>query len=133
MQIAATCIATKLNGEPCTRWVVRNSSYCISHAPEYAEKRAEGSKRGGYNRANIRRLSKLFPTRLIPIWERLERALEETHSGELDPRIATALAQLARAMVAVLQAGEVEQRLRHLEETLDEQSRAQRRELKRSA
>jgi hypothetical protein len=52
---------------------------------------------------------------LAPIYDQLEAALGEVHAGTLDPRTALAMAALARAMVAVLQAGEVEQRLRELE------------------
>jgi hypothetical protein len=48
--------------------------------------------------------------------ERLERALNEVHDGELDPRAATAMASLAGALVRVITAGELEERLRRLEE-----------------
>lgn len=41
--------------------------------------------------------------------------MEETHAGQLDPKVASALAALARAMATILTAGELEQRLRDLE------------------
>jgi len=57
-----------------------------------------------------------MPARLVPIWDQLETALAATLAGELAPRQATTAAALARALVAVLQAGELEERLRRLEE-----------------
>ena len=45
-----------------------------------------------------------------------EQALSDVRAGRLDPRIWGTMAQIARAMVSVIQAGEVEQRLRDLED-----------------
>ena len=61
------------------------------------------------------RSKRLLPARLRPVAERLEAAPEEVHRGELDPRIATAMASLAGALVRVITSGEVEERLRVLE------------------
>jgi hypothetical protein len=61
-------------------------------------------------------VSKLVPAKLGAVYTRLEAAMEETHRGDLDPKIANALANLARAAAAVLSAGELEQRVRELEE-----------------
>jgi hypothetical protein len=49
------------------------------------------------------------------VFEELAQALGEVHAGTLKPGQAIAMAALARAMCAVLSAGEVEQRLRELE------------------
>jgi hypothetical protein len=57
----------------------------------------------------------LVPPRLTVVYERLEQALTEVHGGELDPKVAQAMASLARAMVNVLTAGELEERVRRLE------------------
>jgi hypothetical protein len=62
-----------------------------------------------------------MPPRLIPIFDRLERAMEEVHDGTLDPKRATALASLARAAVSVLTAGEMEERLRNIESQIDDE------------
>ncbi len=59
-----------------------------------------------------------MPVRLVPVFARLEQAFEETHAGTLDPKQAQAMASLARAMVAVLSAGEVEERMRDVERQL---------------
>ena len=67
-----------------------------------------------------------MPARLVPIWGQLETALTEVHDGTLDPRAAAAMAALARALVAVLQAGELEERLRRLEERTQHDREARR-------
>ena len=56
-----------------------------------------------------------MPPRLVPVFESLEVALSEVHAGDLTPACANAMSSVARALVAVLTAGELEQRLRGLE------------------
>ena len=111
-----TCQATRKDGQPCTAGVVGDACFCFAHDPALQGKREQARQRGGQNRATSKRLAKLMPARLLPVFERLEQAMEETHSGELEPKQAQAMAALARAMAAVLQVGELEQRLRLLEE-----------------
>ena len=57
----------------------------------------------------------MLPARLRPIAVMLEEALGEVHHGNLDPRVATAMASLAGALVKVITSGEMEERLRALE------------------
>jgi uncharacterized small protein (DUF1192 family) len=45
----------------------------------------------------------------------LASALREVHSGELEPRQASAMAAVAGALVRVVQVGEMEERVRALE------------------
>ena len=116
MNAAAICHATRNDGQPCTTPVVSTGRYCFGHDPDLAAKRAEARRRGGANRANRVRLAKIMPVRLIPVWEQLEQALADVLDGRLEPRQASAAASLGRALVAVLQAGEFEERLRKLEE-----------------
>jgi hypothetical protein len=54
---------------------------------------------------------------LVATFDTLENLLAEVHAGKITPARATAMATVARAMVAVLTAGEMEERLRKLEET----------------
>jgi len=97
--------------------------FCFAHDPDRAQDRAEARSKGGKNRAKIVRLRALAPPRLLDVFDRLERALIETHDGELDPKAAQAMASLARAMVATLQVGELEQRVRDLESGNQERTR----------
>lgn len=116
------CESTKRNGEPCQAQALPNSPHCWAHDPARAEQRAEARSRGGRNSAKIHRLRGLVPPRLVAVYDRLEEALGEVHDGELDPKRAQAMASLAKAMVAVLTAGEIEQRLRDLETAAQQSS-----------
>ena len=111
------CLAPRKDGQPCPVTVLVDGRYCFAHSPKLHAGRTEARRRGGRNRATAVRLRGLMPPRLAPVFDRLEAALEETHTGELDPKQAQAMAALARAMVAVLTSGELEERLRRLEET----------------
>jgi hypothetical protein len=53
------------------------------------------------------------------VYSALEAALAEVHDGRLAPQRAQAMAALARAMVQVVTAGELEERVRDLESLLE--------------
>ena len=108
------CRAIKKSGVPCTARAVRQG-YCFGHAPDLEEKRQEARRRGGSSSSRAARAGKLLPVRLRPVATMLERALEEVHDGDLDPRVATAMASLAGALIKVVTSGEFEERLRALE------------------
>ena len=57
----------------------------------------------------------LVPPRQVPVYDWLERVLDEVHAGYLAPSQAQATAAVARAMVTVLTSDELEQRVRELE------------------
>lgn len=116
MSIAKQCDATKRDGQRCRAPVQSEAPYCYTHDPARAVERDAARRAGGRNRANAVRLRALVPPRLSPIFDRLESALARVDCGELDPRQAAAMASLARALVSVLQAGELEARVRELEE-----------------
>src|SRR5262249_2949204 len=69
------CAALRKDGTPCTVQVLGDASYCWAHDPALAEQRAAKRRLGGQNRANAKRLAKLLPPRLLPVWEQLEAAL----------------------------------------------------------
>lgn len=116
MDHRSTCEATRRDGQPCTGPVLGDAGLCWAHDPSVAEKRAEKRRLGGQNRSNAQRLSKLMPLRLTPIFATLETALADVLSGDLDPKQAQAAASVARALVALVTAGEMEERLRRLED-----------------
>jgi hypothetical protein len=103
--------------------VLGDSSQCWAHDPALAEKRAAKRRLGGQNRATSKRLNKLMPARLVPVYEQLETALAAVLSDTLDPRSAAAAAAVARAMVAVLNAGLVEQQIEDLRQQIAQLSR----------
>jgi hypothetical protein len=109
------CAATRGDGQPCRARALPGSAFCFNHDPGQAEARARARQKGGRNRAKIVRLRGLIPPRLLPVFDTLEGALAEVHDGTLEPAKANAMANLARAMTAVLTAGELEARVRALE------------------
>ena len=112
---ALVCAGRRRDGAPC-RAVATIGAYCLGHAPELEAKRQEARRQGGLNKARAVRLGKMVPRRLMPIYDVLEEALGQVHKGDLTPQQATAMAALAGAMVKVLTSGELEQRVRQLEE-----------------
>ena len=111
------CGSPKKDGTPCAAVQVLADGKCFAHSAVTAAARAAGNRRGGHNSAKIVRLRGAVPPRLMPIFDTLEAALAEVHAGELEPKRAAAMAALARALVAVLTAGELEERVRRLEGT----------------
>jgi hypothetical protein len=113
--MAQTCAGVTKAGKPCEITMLADASFCFAHSPDHATERAEARRRGGRNKATARRAERLIPSRLVPTFAKIETALDDVLAGELDPKNATAAAALARALVAVLQAGELEARVRDLE------------------
>jgi len=110
------CAASRRAGQPCTAPVLGDGRQCWAHDPALAEQRVAKRRLGGQNRATRKRLAKIMPIRLLPVWDALEKALADVLAGSLDPKQATAAAALARALAVILTAGEVEERIRRLEE-----------------
>lgn len=113
---AQRCRAKRTDGTPCAALALPTGRYCWAHDPELAEQRRQARAKGGAATAKQARLAKLIPPRLIDVYDKLETALEEVHDGSLNPRAASAMASLAGAMVRVLTSGELEERVRRLEE-----------------
>ncbi len=104
------CPAIRKDGGPCTAQA-RADGYCVGHSPQAQEAR----RKGGIGSSRSARAGRLLPARLRPVVTALEDALREVHEGELDPRIGTAMASIAGALVRVFAVGELEERLRVLE------------------
>ncbi len=113
------CEAVCKSGQTCRVLALPGSDYCFSHDPEQAEARAEARQRGGHNSGKGARLRRLVPPRLLSVFDTLESVLGEVHNGTLDASRANAMAAVARAMVLVMQSGEMEERLRAIERTLE--------------
>jgi len=109
--VTQRCTSLRRNGSPCTA-KAGTTGYCIGHAPGAQDAR----RKGGQATSRAERAGKLLPARLQPMVSLLEDALGEVHRGELDPRAASAMASLAGALVRTITAGELEERLRALED-----------------
>jgi hypothetical protein len=110
------CEATKRDGNRCQTRALPSSSFCFIHDDALQERRREGQRKGGQHRANAHRLRAIAPPSLGDVADLLRKALYEVHRGQLDPRVAGAMGSLARALVSVVTAGELEMRVRELEQ-----------------
>jgi hypothetical protein len=115
MQSGGKCSATRKNGDPCSAPPLTDGR-CFAHSDTTAAARNAARRKGGANSARAVRLQALLPARLTPVYARLEAALTEVADGEMEPKVGQAVAAIARAMVATLQAGEIEDRLRRIEQ-----------------
>lgn len=104
------CRASRRDGSPCGGRPLADG-LCFAHSTATDETR----RRGGHNRSRAARSLKMLPERLRPVADILSKALEEVYGGELEPRQASAMAAIAGALVRVIQAGEMEERVRVLE------------------
>src|SRR5687768_12720961 len=108
------CKATNAAGEPCSAQA-RPDGWCRWHAPDLAAERAKWRRRGGESRSNLNRARKALPKTMADVAPVLYRALTALEQGEMEPARASAMAAVSRALVAVAEAIDVEQRLAALE------------------
>jgi hypothetical protein len=109
-----TCSTVRRDGAPCTAPALA-SGYCFAHDPALAEKRAAARMAGGKGKACTARAHKRLPADLRGVLARLLTALDETHAGELEPRVASAMSALASAISRIYEVAELEERLEKLE------------------
>ncbi len=117
--IGGRCAATNQTGKPCAATPRPGRSHCPWHDPALAAKRQAWSARGGQGKSNRRRASRDLAGQALTLPEvsgLLSGALQRVADGTMEPGRATALAALARAIVAVQEAGALEERLSQLEE-----------------
>lgn len=113
---AKQCAGIRRDGQRCAAPVMGAGPHCFAHDPARAADRDAARRKGGRNSSRVARIHGLLPPRLLPLFDQLEQALADVLSGSLDPRQATAAAAVGRAMVSALQAGELEERLRRVEQ-----------------
>jgi hypothetical protein len=118
------CAATRADGQPCRAPALPGEALCFAHSPSQAASRAAARARGGQSHSNAARLARLVPPRLTNVFDVLETALSEVREGTISPPQASAMAALGRALVAVMTAGELEARLRDLEQRAAASERA---------
>ena len=118
------CSAIARSGSRCASPVLPGSSFCYVHDPAKAEARREAARRGGKARSNRARAAAQLPEALTPEalngW--LSVAFRRVLAGQMEPRVGTAVATIARAMLEVRATTELEQRLSELERRVDSTS-----------
>ena len=111
------CSAIARSGSRCRSSVLPGRPFCFLHDPAAAAARIEGARKGGRNRSNKQRARKVIAEPMTPaeIQSLLGLALRGVLAGKVEPGVANAAAKLGRALVAVREATELEERLTTLE------------------
>ncbi len=91
------CPAVRSDGRRCESPILTSSGYCYPHDP----KRAFEDKYQSAQEARAK-LKRDATARLNRIYSRLDKAMRQVESGDLDPETAMAMAQVARTMCAIL-------------------------------
>jgi len=115
---ARRCTATAKSGKPCTAHAWRDG-LCLWHHPAAAEQRRANSRKGGQSRSAINRLRRGLPMEELSVQQVqavLGAVLRDLLEGKLDPSVANSAAGVARAFASLASVGELEERLRKLEE-----------------
>ncbi len=112
------CKATTKSGAPCAAQPIRPSGYCWVHDPQCAEQQAAWRRKGGQSRSNRRRALAKLPDELMGLRDvqaMLCLTLRAVIAGRLEPGVGNAAASIARAIAALAQAGDIEERVAELE------------------
>ncbi len=114
---AAKCSAIARSGNRCSSSVLPGSAFCFVHDPNAAERRRAASVKGGRARSNAARAKKQLPAALTPddLQGYLALTLRGVLSGRVQPAVGNCIAALARSIVTVREATELEERLTALE------------------
>lgn len=112
--IQTQCVATKKNGSPCSGRPILKSDHCVAHHPEASVWRSQG----GRAKSNVERAYARFPEGLKPIVGGLITAFEQTHTGELEPRAAQAMASVSSSLIRVAEFALLTERLEAIESEL---------------
>lgn len=119
------CKATRSDGEPCRAPAQEGREYCFFHDPDREEDRITASRTGGLRRrrrpAKIPTAAELDPEEARAI---LAGAIEATVNGALDPGTARTVGYLLQVEAKIRESGELEKRIKLLEETLKREREA---------
>lgn len=123
--MATGCRATNQAGAPCSAQPLP-SGWCRWHDPSLAGERAAWSRKGGAARSNKQRALKKLPDDLLSlraVQALLCGVLRDVTAGRIEVGVANASASVARAIAAVAQAGDLEERLAELEKVAGTETR----------
>jgi hypothetical protein len=112
------CQATAASGKPCSAAARPGRAYCLWHDPQADAERRELSRKGGQGRSNAARARKALPAEDLTLREVqrvLCRVLKDVTCGRAEPGVATAAATVGRAIAALAQAADFDERLAALE------------------
>jgi hypothetical protein len=113
----ARCSATNKDGSPCSAQAWRGG-LCRWHDPQLAADRAAWRAKGGQGKGNgVRARRRLAGATMGPaeLQGALASVLQGVIAGEVAPGVGSAAAAIARAIVSIREATEIDERLAALE------------------
>jgi len=113
------CRGTTTAGKPCSARAQPGRAWCQWHDPtrevERAQWRSEGGRARSHRNTAAREL-KRYPVDMGSLRSTLFHVLKRVEGGDLEPNVGNSIATIARAIVAISQSVEVEERLAALEQ-----------------
>ncbi len=112
------CMGINRDGGACSGQARPGRSMCAWHDPQLAAERAGWRQKGGQRRSNKARTAKRLPSEVMTMSELqgvLCVVLRDVIDGKTEPGIGNCAAGLGRAIAAVAQVAEIEDRLAALE------------------
>jgi hypothetical protein len=94
------------------------SAFCVSHDPAKAAQLAEWRRKGGYASSNRARAKKQLPAEplsTVELHSYLGLVFRGVISGKIEPGVGTASSTIARTMVELVRAIDLEVRIAELE------------------
>ena len=113
------CLGTNRDGNPCSAMPDPGTTWCRWHSPDREAERKEWRRKGGANRSNRARARKQLAGQVMSMSDMdafLCASMVKVAAGRMEPGVGSAVATLARTVVAIRTAGEIERRLEHLEQ-----------------
>lgn len=123
----ASCRFQKDNGERCRATPMRGEDFCFWHHPEHTEEAAEARRLGGLRRRKERITQGAYDFEGLESVTQIRRLLEvsvvDTLSLESSIARSRTLAYLAQMALKALEVGELEERVRALEQVTRQRMR----------
>ena len=116
--MAIRCLGTNQSGGPCGGYLPKGSTWCLWHDPDREAEREEWRRRGGENRSNKARARKQLAGQVMSVSDMdafLCASMVKVAAGRMEPNVGSAVATLAKTVVAIRTAGETERRIEDLE------------------
>lgn len=109
------CTGEKPNGLRCQAIANLKSGRCWAHTPRTTknQKQAQSAARG--RPAKLAKLQRLLPEDLREIFDTIMTSIREVYSGVLPPSRALAISSLAGAAIRIVEASDLDARVRFLE------------------
>ncbi len=115
--MATQCLGTNKDSKPCSAAVWKDH-LCRWHHPELEAQRQAERVAGGKARSNRSRAKRQLADQVMTISDLdglLCVALKQVASGRMEPGVGSSMATIAKTIIAVRAAGDLEQRLQALE------------------